>query len=141
LLRSIFAKDGTADYGDYFVGSTKDLVDKFEQGLPQIYYTGHHVCNHLITVDGNEGEGEVYVIAYHLFVKPDGTSSELIGNTRYMDRYRKEGGRWFIAHRTEHNDLRTNLPVPTPSAPAPSPLQDRSVTELKNRLFARGGRA
>jgi hypothetical protein len=141
LLRSIFTKDGTADYGDYFRGSTQDLVDKWEVSMPQLYYTGHHVCNHLISVNGNDAEGEVYVAAFHVLTKPDGSMFELVGNSRYIDRYRKLDGRWYIAHRTEHNDLRTNLAIPTRSGPAPSPLQDPSVIELEHRLFARGARA
>src|ERR1700730_18674375 len=70
LLRTLYAKHATDTHGDTFDGVAEDYVSFLERSFPHMPYSGHHVCNHLISVDGDEGEGEVYALAYHII--PDG---------------------------------------------------------------------
>jgi hypothetical protein len=70
LVRTLFTADGTQSLGAVFQGTADELVDMLEQTMPYVRYTGHHVCNHLISVNGDQGEGEVYALVYHLL--PDG---------------------------------------------------------------------
>ena len=70
LLRDLYTKDATDTHGDSFDGGAEDYVQFLEGSFPYMKYSGHHICNHLISVDGDEGEGEVYALAYHFI--PDG---------------------------------------------------------------------
>ena len=70
LLRALYTRDATDTHGDTFDGAAEDYVQFLERAFPYMRYSGHHVCNHLIYVDGDEGEGEVCAIAYHII--PDG---------------------------------------------------------------------
>jgi len=141
LVRDLYTSDGTDSHGESFKGTADELVQWLKQGLPHLRYSGHHVCNHLISVCGNEGEGEVYTLAYHL--APDGNGGvveDLIG-VRYLDRYRKENARWRFSNRTVAFDFRTVRPVAMPAGDAQMPANDASYAALSSRLFARGPRA
>lgn len=136
LLRDLYTHDATDTHGDTFDGCAEDYVDFLENAFPYMRYSGHHICNHLISVNGNEGEGEVYALAYHIIPDRSGGWIEDTMAVRYIDRYRKEDdGRWRFAQRVVSYDLRSQRPVtPTESAPDPSaPL-------LSSALFARGAR-
>ena len=108
--------------------------------MPYMRYSGHHICNHLVSVDGDEGEGEVYALAYHIIPDGKGGYMEDLQGVRYVDRYRKEEGRWRFAQRVVEFDFRTQRPIPTPEGPAPVPTEDASYATLSSRLFARGPR-
>lgn len=142
LLRTLYTADATDTHGDSFDGSAEDYVNFLERAFPHMRYSGHHVCNHLISVDGDEGYGEVYALAYHAI--PDGTGGwmEDFMAVRYIDRYRKEAdGRWRFAKRVVTYDLRARRPLPDVDTNAPAVTHDPSYDELKSRLFARGPRA
>ncbi|MET0366030.1 MAG: nuclear transport factor 2 family protein, partial [Sphingobium sp.] len=103
--------------------------------------SGHHICNHLISVDGDTGEGEVYAIAVHVI--PDGKGGWIDDTMccRYIDQYRKEAdGRWRFAKRVVTYDMRTRQPH-VPQADAVEALADASYITLSTRLFQRGSRA
>ncbi len=138
LLRTLYTHDATDTHGDTFDGSAEDYVRFLEGAFPYMRYSGHHVCNHLISVDGDRGEGEVYAIAYHII--PDGSGGWLedFGCVRYLDRYRRDDGRWRFAQRVVTYDLRSQRPFADPPEP---PQEDPSYTVLASRLFARGERA
>jgi SnoaL-like domain len=91
-------------------------------------------------VDGDEGEGEVYAIAYHIIPDREGGWTEDFGCVRYLDRYRREAGRWRFAQRVVTYDLRRQRPFPKGAEPTPPP-EDPSFEVLKSRLFSRGPRA
>ena len=57
LLRDLYTADATDTHGDSFDGSAKDYCDFIARSLPHMPYSGHHICNHLIAVDGDEGGG------------------------------------------------------------------------------------
>jgi hypothetical protein len=66
--------------------------------LRQYATTLHLVANHTVTVDGDEGRGEVYCTAHHLTVD-DGAATDHVMFIRYLDRYRRDGGIWRFAER------------------------------------------
>jgi SnoaL-like protein len=141
LLRTLYARDGYDNHGKHFSGSADDYVDFLARSLPHVHVSAHCVCNHLISVNGDQGEGEVYALAYH--VNPDGKGGtvEDFMIVRYVDRYRKEDGRWLFASRDVMFDHRIIQPIPTPDAPAPPWTDDASYKCLSSRVFGRGPRA
>lgn len=141
LLRSLYAKGATDTHGDTFDGDAGDYVDFLEKSFPYMPYGGHHVCNHLISVDGDKAEGEVYAIAYHVIPDQKGGWLEYLLLVRYIDRYRKENGRWLFAKRVVTYDMQNTRPVTLREGQSPDPTSDPSYTALVSRLFARGPRA
>jgi hypothetical protein len=140
LLRTLYTRDATDTHGDSFDGNAEDYVQFLERSFPHMRYSGHHVCNHLISVDGDHAEGEVYAIAWHMIPNGrDGWQEDLMC-VRYIDRYRCENGQWRFAKRVVTYDFRIRRPLETPQ-PEPCSTPDPSFSALQNRLFARGGRA
>lgn len=113
LLRDLYTADATDSHGDSFDGGAKEYCDFIEQSLPYMPYSGHHVCNHLISTEGDEGNGEVYALAYHLI--PDrespGTMIEDFMCVRYIDNYRREmDGKWRFSKRVVTYDVQIRRP-------------------------------
>ncbi|HMK85836.1 MAG TPA: nuclear transport factor 2 family protein [Steroidobacteraceae bacterium] len=140
LLRTLYTADATDTHGNTFDGSAEAYVQFLERAFPHMRYSGHHICNHLISVDGDRGEGEVYAIAYHVIPDGKGGWVEDLMCVRYLDRYRREEDRWRFAQRVVTYDMRSQRPLAAPPAAAP-PADDPSFTVLRRRLFARGPRA
>ena len=139
LLRTLYTQDATDTHGDTFDGNAEDYVQFLERSFPYMHYSGHHICNHLISVDGDVGEGELYALAYHVIPDGKGGCLEDFMCVRYIDRYRKQDGRWRFAQRVVTYDLRSRRPIAAPVEGATP--EDPSFTVLKSRLFARGPRA
>ena len=141
LLRTLYAEDATDHHGKHFSGSADDYLRFLERSLPHMRMSGHFICNHLISVDGDTGEGEIYAIAYHVIPDGKGGYAEDLKLVRYIDRYRKENGRWLFASRVVTFDHESNHPIATPAGSMPPPEADPSFTTLVSRLVARGPRA
>jgi hypothetical protein len=56
-----------------------------------------------IKLDGDRGEGEVYIIAFHRVSTDEGPIDLLIGG-RYFDKYEKRQGVWKFSHRAVDAD-------------------------------------
>lgn len=142
LVRTLYTEDATDSHDETFDGPAEAYVDFLARSLPHAPYSGHHVCNHLISVDVDrgEGEGEVYALAYHVIPDRQGGWIEDFMCVRYVDRYRRVQGQWRFAKRIVTYDMRTARPY-IPQRDAPDPLADASYTSLASRLFARGPRA
>lgn len=113
LLRDLYAAGATDTHGDSFAGSAKEYCDFIELSLPHMPYSGHHVCNHLISVEGDRGEGEVYALAYHII--PDreqpGALIEDFMCVRYLDNYaRQANGKWRFSKRVVTYDVQLRRP-------------------------------
>lgn len=108
LLRDLYTADATDDHGDSFSGPAADYCEFIAKALPFIPYSGHHVCNHMIAVDGDEGSGEVYAFALHLIPdrrNPDRLIEDFMA-VRYIDNYRRESdGKWRFAKRVVTYDV------------------------------------
>jgi hypothetical protein len=143
LIRSLYTKDGTDTHNSMikgkpdFTGTADEFAAFLDKALAPLRYTGHHVCNHLISVNGDKGEGEVYALAYHIMSNEKGELVEDIRGVRYLDTYRKEDGQWRFADRTVVCDWHTVRPIPVPPGDAPIRPQDPSYAVLEGRLFAR----
>jgi ketosteroid isomerase-like protein len=142
LLRTLYTADATDTHGDTFDGGAKEYVDFLERSFPYMRYSGHHVCNHLISVKGDEADGEVYAIAYHAIPDGKGGWQEDLMCVRYIDRYRKEAdGKWRFAKRVVTYDLKFPRRPLALEGETQKPEADPSYAELMSRLFARGPRA
>lgn len=140
LLRDLYTADATDTHGDSYDGDAVGYCDFLEKSFPYMPYSGHHVCNHLISVDGDEGNGEVYAIAYHVIPDGQGGWMEDLMTVRYIDNYRKEAdGRWRFAKRVVTYDMRNRRPIAAPGEMT-DPTLDPSYTTLAQRLFGRGAR-
>lgn len=148
LLRSLYTADATDSHGDTFDGGAEDYVTFLENAFPYMRYSGHHICNHLITVEGDTGEGEIYAYTFHIIPDGKGGWLEDLRLVRYIDHYRKEEGRWRFAKRVVTYDYSSKRPAQIPADdrltvpldPATYPLET-SYGALATRLFARGPRA
>lgn len=81
------------------VSRGRQQIAKAVGRLARVDSSFHLVANHTVTVDGDEGHGEVYCIAHHLTVGEDGEGVDLVMYIRYLDRYRRDGGVWRFAER------------------------------------------
>lgn len=141
LLRDLYTDDATDTHGDSFDGSAGDYVEFLKGAFPFIKYSGHHICNHLISITGNQGEGEVYAIAYHIIPDSNGHWIEDIMCVRYLDHYRKESdGHWRFSKRVVTYDMRSRKAISEADL-FDLPESDPSFEVLTHRLFASGKRA
>lgn len=137
LLRSLYTSNGTDTHGSLFDGDAQQYVDFLERSFPSITIGAHYVCNHLIAVDGDEAEGEVYALGYHVLPDGDGGVVESFVGVRYLDHYRVEDGRWRFASRRVVFDLESTRPMDRAATPPPDPAGDASYEILRLPLFAR----
>jgi hypothetical protein len=99
LLAELYALDSIDDHGALFSGTGAGYVAWVPGILERMLVTSHQVFNHLIAVDGDYAEGEVYIQAYHLTHDAQGQLVKVIGGGRYLDKYCREHGRWLFRHR------------------------------------------
>ena len=142
LLRDLYTADATDSHGTSFDGPADAYCDFIAQSLPYMKYSGHHVCNHLISIDGDTGNGEVYCLAYHYI--PDrqnlGEFIEDFMAVRYIDNYRREAdGKWRFSKRVVTYDLHIERPFSGDGLLGSSPV-DPSYEVCGQRLFQRGAR-
>jgi ketosteroid isomerase-like protein len=140
LLRDLYTADATDSHGSSYDGPADGYCDFIARNLPHMPYSGHHVCNHLIAVDGDEGDGEVYALAYHLIPDGSGGQMEDFMAVRYIDNYRREAdGRWRFAKRVVTYDLQLRRPFDGGGTLGQGD-RDPSYQVCQSALFARGPR-
>jgi hypothetical protein len=141
LLRTLYTKDGTHSHRAHFSGAAEVYMEQLEKNLPQsTSRAAHYICNHLISIDGEQGEGEVYALAWHMFEDGKGGFAEDLVGVRYVDRYRKEDGDWRFASRDVAIEFRVQHPIAAPDGLPPAPADDATYKILVSGLFARGAR-
>lgn len=140
LLRDLYTEDATDSHGDSFDGPADKYCDFIEASLPYMPYSGHHACNHLISVDGDEGNGEVYALAYHLIPGQDGNQQEDFMAVRYIDNYRRcADGKWRFSKRVVTYDFKLRRPFDGGGLLGLGE-KDPSYEVCQQRLFQRGAR-
>jgi len=142
LLRDLYTEDATDSHGDSFDGPADKYCDCIAGSLPYMTYSGHHACNHMIAVDGDEASGEVYALAFHVI--PDqqnpGEQIEDFMCVRYIDNYRRcDDGKWRFSKRVVTYDMQLQRPF-TGGGLMALGEKDPSYEVCKQRLFQRGAR-
>lgn len=141
LLRDLYTEDATDSHGDSFDGPADAYCEFIEKSLPHMPYSGHHVCNHMISVEGDEGNGEVYALAYHIIPNRDGGREEDFMAVRYIDNYRRcADGKWRFSKRVVTYDMQLRRPF-TGGGLMGLGEKDPSYEVCKQPLFQRGSRA
>lgn len=143
LLRDLYTEDATDTHGDSYDGSAEGFVHFVEGSFDYMRYSGHHMCNHLISVNGDEGCGEVYGIAYHYL--PDsnrpGEWVEDVMTVRYIDNYRRcADGKWRFSKRVVTYDMLMQRPFSGRGGLLGSLVPDPSYELCREPLFQRGTR-
>jgi hypothetical protein len=108
MARSVWHDDGTAHYIDMFEGSGHGFVDWVWQAHEGMERHSHQISHVLIEVEDNTAISEAYVTVA-LWTNPDnnGQQQEIIGRSRYLDRWSLRNQRWAIDHRTHVLDMQT----------------------------------
>lgn len=107
LLRSVFDDDATIHYGA-FTGSPDAMVIMAMQVLSAYRTTQHFLGQITLSLNGDSATGEVYFQAFHQHATED-FDRFICG--RYIDRYARRDGRWYITHRTEVVDWTRTEPI------------------------------
>ncbi|MBW8755537.1 MAG: nuclear transport factor 2 family protein [Sphingomonadales bacterium] len=143
LLRDLYTEDATDTHGDSFDGPADKYCEFIAGSLPHMQYSGHHVCNHMVSVEGDKGNGEVYCLAYHYLPdrKNPGQWVEDFMAVRYIDNYRRcSDGKWRFSKRVVTYDMQLERPFDGKGLLGSSEV-DPSYLELRQRFFQRGPRA
>lgn len=137
LLRSLYTRDGIDNHAQLYRGSAEGYVDFLESSFAFIKIGAHYVCNHLIEVNGDAADGEVYALGYHILPSGDGLPIESFVGVRYLDRYRREDGRWRFARREVVIDLDRSRAIEHRGASPSSADADLSYRLLVGEQFER----
>lgn len=143
LLADLYTEDATDTHGDSFDGSAADFCKFIAGNLPYMPYSGHHLCNHLISVEGDVGNGEAYALAYHVFPDPKGGGGQVedFMAVRYLDNYRRcADGKWRFSRRVVTYDIHMRRPFDGGGTMGQG-ASDPSYEVCMQRLFQRGARS
>lgn len=102
-FRQLYHDDAIDDHGSFFKGLAMDFIDTLPDIQANMEILHHNVTTVNIKLDGDRGEGEVYIIAFHRIRSDDGPIDLLIGG-RYFDKYEKRNGLWKFSHRAVDAD-------------------------------------
>lgn len=119
-LRALYHEDATDDHGGFFKGLASDFIDALPDIQAPMEILHHNVTTVNLKLEGNRGEGEIYVLAFHQ-VKTEGGHMDLLIGGRYFDRYEKRNDVWKFSHRSVVADW-VNVHNP-------------SIVDLKNPLI------
>lgn len=97
-MRSLYHEDAIDDHGAMSSGPAMDFIDKLPEIQAPMEILHHNVTTINLAIDGDEAEGEIYLIALHRVRGPEGPFDVLVGG-RYFDRYSRRDGKWKFAHR------------------------------------------
>ncbi|QTH21421.1 nuclear transport factor 2 family protein [Rhizorhabdus wittichii] len=107
LLLSIGHADATVDFPGMFSGSWAGFVDWLMAAHTDMLYNRHTIGNVLIEVDGDKAVSETTATAHLVVKRADGDIENRETHSRYLDSWRLDGGRWWLAGRRTLRDYRS----------------------------------
>jgi len=114
---SIWHDDGIADYGAYYKGEGRGVIDLICSHHQHLLHHSHQVSNILITLgvdgDGDKACSEAYVTAT-LRMGQEGQIKQISVWSRYIDQWSRRDGRWGIDKRVtvrDFDEIRDVIPM------------------------------
>ena len=98
LMRTLYHEDAIDDHGAFFKGLAMEFIDKLPEIQAPMLILHHNVTTVNIALDGNYGEGEIYVLAFHQ-VQTEAEPMDMLIGGRYFDKYEKRAGVWKFSER------------------------------------------
>jgi hypothetical protein len=92
VFMGIGAKEPAQEYH-----KREDLAPVFDN-LNSYEATTHFNGQSTISIQGATGTGESYCLAHHVSVA-EGKRSMMVASIRYLNTFKKEGGRWYFSER------------------------------------------
>ena len=103
LMRSLYHENAYDDHGSFFKGKAMEFIDLLPEIQKSMGILHHNVTTHNIKLNGEQAEGETYIIAFHQVLTEEGNYDVLIGG-RYFDEYEKRDGLWKFSSRAVDAD-------------------------------------
>ena len=105
-MRELYHDDAIDDHGAFFKGLAMEFIDRLPDIQAPMIILHHNITTVNIELDGNYGEGEIYILAFHQ-VKTDDQPVDLMIGGRYLDRYEKREDVWKFSYRAVLADWAT----------------------------------
>lgn len=105
-MRALYHEDALDDHGSFFKGLAMDFIDALPQIQEPMLILHHNITTINIALDGDYGEGEVSVLAFHQISTDEEPMDLLIGG-RYLDKYEKRADVWKFSERAVVTDWAT----------------------------------
>lgn len=131
LGHSIWHEDGVADYGAFYQGDGRGVIDAICKSHESLDSHSHQVSNVLIRLEGIRAWSESYVTGT-MRRTHEGKVIQIGIWGRYLDAWEKRGGRWGLVKREvmhDHDEVREVTPADQPSRATRGP-DDPSYTYL-----------
>jgi hypothetical protein len=106
LLLSIAHPTATVEFSTMFKGTWSAYVDWLMKAHHAMIFNNHRISNLLIRVSGNRAASEATSTATLIAKRDDGAIEDRLVYSRYLDRWRRDDGRWSLAHRLTVRDFR-----------------------------------
>jgi hypothetical protein len=126
ILLSIGHRDATVEFSTLFKGTWSEYVDWLMHAHDVMLFNNHRITNMLIQVDGEKAASESSSTATLIVSRPDGDVESRLVHSRYLDRWRYEGGRWWLLHRLTIRDYRSVTVMPAAELKARVDYQNAS---------------
>lgn len=120
-----FSADATVNYYDIYNGSGHGFVDWAWETHAAMERHSHQITNVLIELDGDSASSEAYATVV-LWMREGGDMIEMVVRGRYLDRWKKQDGRWLIVHREHVLDTQSANGVPVVDAPNKESARDET---------------
>lgn len=98
-MRALYHQDAIDDHGHFAKGPAMEFIDKLPEIQKAMAILHHNVTTVNLKLDGEQAEGEVYILAFHQAQAPDGHLFDVLIGGRYFDKYQKREGVWKFSHR------------------------------------------
>ena len=107
---SIWHAGAMADYGDFFQGDGRGVIDLICAQQQNLLSPTHQMANILIEVDGDTAASESYITAT-LRIEKDQQLQQMTVWSRYIDTWSRRNGRWGLEKRIAVRDFDEVRPV------------------------------
>lgn len=106
LLLSIAHPTATVEFSTLFKGTWAEYVAWLMNAHHAMIFNNHRISNLLIRVSGSKAASETTSTATLIAKRDDGRFEDRLVYSRYLDQWRRDDGRWSLAHRLTVRDFR-----------------------------------